>query len=43
LIPDFAGSSFTAEWRDTLWARVSMGAPARRRRSVARYKIVKRA
>jgi hypothetical protein len=31
------------EWKDALWAKFSMGAPARQRRCVERYSRVKRA
>ena len=34
---------FTSEWRDALWARFFTAAPQRRRRSVERSSIVKRA
>jgi hypothetical protein len=43
LIPGFDGALFTPEWRDALWARFSTEAPQRRRQSVERYSIVKRA
>ena len=43
LIAGFAGASSTSEWKEALWARYSTGAPARQRRSVERYSIVKRA
>jgi hypothetical protein len=43
LIPGFDGALFTSEWKDALWVRFFTGAPPRRRRSVARYSIVKRA
>src|SRR5215218_10129403 len=43
LIPGFDGALFSLEWKDALWARFSMGAPARQRQSVERYSIVKRA
>src|SRR4051794_30183156 len=43
LIPGFDGAVSTPEWKDALWARFSMGAPPRQRRSVERYSIVKRA
>lgn len=43
LIPVFDGAVFSPEWKDALWARFCMGAPRRQRRSVERYKIVKRA
>jgi len=40
LIPEFDGALFTAEWKDALWDRFTMGAPRRQRRSVERYSIV---
>jgi hypothetical protein len=40
LIPSFDGAVFSQEWKDALWARFSMGAPRRQRRSVERYRIV---
>jgi hypothetical protein len=40
LIPDFDGASLSSESKEALWARFSMGAPRRRRRSVERYNIV---
>jgi hypothetical protein len=40
--PAFDGASFMQEWQDALWDRFCMGAPARQRRSVERYNIVKR-
>jgi hypothetical protein len=43
LIPAFDGAIFSVEWKDALWARFFMEAPRRRRRSVERYSIVKRA
>ncbi|RFF42591.1 hypothetical protein DZD52_01295 [Xanthomonas nasturtii] len=43
LIPGFDGALFSHEWKEALWARFCMGAPLRQRRSVERYKIVKRA
>ena len=43
LIPGFDGAIFSTDWKDALWARFSMGAPRRQRRSVERYSIVKRA
>jgi DNA replication protein DnaC len=43
LIPGFDGAFLSLEWRNTLWAKFSMGAPQRRRQSVEQYKIVKRA
>lgn len=42
LVPAFDGALFSQEWKDALWARFFMGAPARQRRSVERYNIVKR-
>src|SRR3954462_10901867 len=43
LIPWFDGAVLSHEWKDALWARFCTGAPKRRRRSVERYSIVKRA
>jgi len=43
LIPRFDGALFSQEWKDALWARLSTAAPQRRRQSVERYTIVKRA
>ena len=43
LIPGFDGAVFSPAWKDALWAKFFMGAPARQRRSVARSSIVKRA
>jgi hypothetical protein len=43
LIPDFDGAFLSQEWKDALWDKFCTGAPPRRRRSVAQYKIVKRA
>jgi hypothetical protein len=43
LIPGFNGAIFSLEWKDALWSRFFTGAPQRQRRSVERYKIVKRA
>jgi NAD(P) transhydrogenase subunit alpha len=43
LIPGFDGAVFSREWKEALWAKFSMGAPQRQRRSVERYSIVKRA
>lgn len=43
LIPGFDGAVFSQEWKEALWARFTMGAPQRQRRSVERYSIVKRA
>src|SRR3954447_14129159 len=43
LVPGFDGALFSLEWKDALWAKFCMGAPARRRQCVARSSIVKRA
>jgi len=43
LIPGFDGALFSWDWKDAPWARFFTAAPRRRRRSVARYSIVKRA
>ena len=43
LVPAFDGTLFSAEWKDALWAKYFTEAPARQRRSVERYNIVKRA
>ena len=43
LVPGFDGAIFSVEWKEALWARYSTEAPARLRRSVERYSIVKRA
>ena len=43
LIPGFDGAIFSIGWKEALWARFCTGAPQRRRRSVERYNIVKRA
>jgi len=43
LIPEFDGAISTPEWKDALWAKFFTAAPRRRRRSVERYSIVKRA
>src|SRR4051812_24877720 len=43
LVPGFDGALFSLEWKDALWAKFFMGAPARRRQCVARSSIVKRA
>jgi len=43
LIPGFDGAPLSSESREALWAKFSMGAPRRQRRSVERYNIVKRA
>jgi len=42
-VPEINGTFFSQQWKDALWARFSTGAPARRRQSVERYSIVKRA
>src|SRR3954452_8297955 len=43
MVPGFDGALFSLEWKDALWAKFYMGAPARRRQCVARSSIVKRA
>jgi len=43
LVLGFDGAFFSPEWKEALWARFFMGAPARQSRSVERYNIVKRA
>ncbi len=43
LIPGFDGAVFSPELKDALWASFSTVAPQRRRQSVERYTIVKRA
>jgi hypothetical protein len=43
LVPRFDGAFLSPEWREALWAKFSTAAPARQRRSVERYSIVKRA
>ena len=43
LILVFDGALFSLEWKQARWARFCMGAPPRQRRSVERYKRVKRA
>ena len=43
LIPGFDGAVFSREWKEALWAKFSTAAPQRRRQSVERYSIVKRA
>jgi hypothetical protein len=43
LVPGFDGALFSSAWRDALWDRFYTAAPRRRRRSVERYNIVKRA
>src|SRR4051812_14674176 len=43
LVPEFDGALFSLEWKDALWAKFFVGAPARRRQCVARSNIVKRA
>nr|WP_246712006.1 transposase [Phyllobacterium myrsinacearum] len=42
LVPAFDGALFDQKWKDALWVRFYTGAPARQRRSVERYNIVKR-
>ncbi len=43
LVPEIYGALFSQVWKDALWDRYFTGAPARQRRSVEQYKIVKRA
>ncbi len=43
LVPGFEGAIFSAGWRDALWAGFCTAAPRRRRQSVERHSIVKRA
>ncbi len=43
LVPEIDGALFSQVWKDALWDRYFTGAPARQRRSVEQYKIVKRA
>ena len=43
LVPEIGGALFSQVWKDALWDRYFTGAPARQRRSVEQYKIVKRA
>src|SRR4051812_30663485 len=43
LVPGFDGALFSSDWKDALWAKFFMGAPARRRRCVERSNRVKRA
>jgi hypothetical protein len=43
LIPGFDGAFLSNDWTEALWAKFFTGAPPRQRRSVERYKIVKRA
>src|SRR4051812_35925840 len=43
LVPGFDGALFSPEWKAALWAKVCMGAPARRRQCVERSSIVQRA
>ena len=43
LVPKFDGASSLQQWKDALWVRFFMGAPARQRQSVEQYKMVKRA
>ncbi len=38
--PKLDGAIFSRAWKDALWARYSLGAPRRRRRSVERYNVV---
>jgi transposase len=42
-VPGFDGAFLSSEWKEALWAKFSMAAPQRLRRSVERYSIVKRA
>jgi hypothetical protein len=42
-VPHFDGAVFSSDSKDALWDRFYTGAPRRRRRSVERYNIVKRA
>ncbi|HET6379344.1 MAG TPA: hypothetical protein VFG05_13700 [Methylocella sp.] len=42
LIPGFDGAFLSREWKDALWDKFCTAAPPRQRRSVERYKIVKR-
>ena len=43
LVPGFDGALFSLDWKDALWAKFFMGAPARLRQCVERSSIVKRA
>jgi hypothetical protein len=43
LVPGFDGAFFSPEWKEALWAKFCMGAPARLRQCVERYNRVKRA
>ncbi len=43
LVPEIDSALFSQVWKDALWDRYFTGAPARQRRSVEQYKIVKRA
>jgi len=43
LVPSFDGAFLLSDSKDALWAKFYTGAPRRRRRSVERYSIVKRA
>jgi hypothetical protein len=43
LIPDFDGAIFSATWKEAPWDKFFTDAPQRRRQSVERYNIVKRA
>src|SRR3954467_15951523 len=36
LVAGFDGALFSSDWKDALWAKFFMGAPARRRRCVER-------
>jgi hypothetical protein len=43
LVPSFDGAFLSSDSKDALWAKFYPGAPRRQRRSVERYRIVKRA
>jgi hypothetical protein len=43
LVPAFDGAFLSMRWKEALWDKFCTGAPQRRRRSVERYNIVKRA
>jgi hypothetical protein len=43
LVPPFDGAYFSEREKEALWDRFFTAAPARQRRSVERYNIVKRA
>ena len=43
LVPHFDGAILSLGWKEALWDKFFMAAPRRQRRSVERYKIVKRA